>query len=97
MQRVDVARFFILFKYGGLYADLDTFPNLDRFPLVPLGLSKIAMDTKTRRPKPEWDLKVVVATEGNPFILEILEDMSRAMAKKAQCITTRTSLAVSLT
>ena len=28
VQRVDVARFFILFLYGGLYADLDVFPNL---------------------------------------------------------------------
>ena len=48
VQRADVARFFILFKFGGLYADLDVFPNLETFPLVPLGLCKMfASETKT--------------------------------------------------
>ena len=48
VQRADVARFFILFKFGGLYADLDVFPNLEKFPLVPLGLCKmLASETKT--------------------------------------------------
>ena len=28
VQRVDIGRFFVLFAYGGLYADLDVFPNL---------------------------------------------------------------------
>ena len=41
VQRVRVACFFILYKYGGLYADLDIFPNLEKFPLVPLGLCKM--------------------------------------------------------
>ena len=48
VQRVDVCRFFVLFKYGGLYADLDVFPNLATFPLVPLGLCKmLASETTT--------------------------------------------------
>ena len=55
VQRVDVARFFILFKCGGLYADLDVFPNLDKFPLVPIGLCKmLARETKNMRCKLEW-------------------------------------------
>ena len=41
VQRVDIARFFILYKYSGLYADLDVFPNLEKFPLVLLGLCKM--------------------------------------------------------
>ena len=41
VQRCDVARFFILFMYGGLYAELDCFPNLEKFPLVALGLCKM--------------------------------------------------------
>ena len=40
VQQAHVARFFILFMYGGLYADLDVFPNLGNFPQVPLGLCK---------------------------------------------------------
>ena len=31
VQRIDVCRFFIIFKYGGLYADLDVFPNFESF------------------------------------------------------------------
>ena len=38
VQRASVARYFMIYQLGGLYADLDTFPNLDRFPKVPLGM-----------------------------------------------------------
>ena len=84
VQRVDVARFFILFKCGGLYADLDVFPNLEKFPLVALGLCKmLARETKTMRCRHEWEMEVVVATEGNQFLLDILQGMSGAMAEKS--------------
>ena len=76
MQRADIGRFFILFKYGGLYADLDVFPNRDTFPQVSLGVCKmLARNTKTNRLKPEWEIEVVVATAHNEVILDILEDM----------------------
>ena len=76
VQRADVARFFILFKFGGLYADLNVFPNLEKFPLVPLGLCKMRPINR----KPQWAFDVVVAKAGNECILKILEDMSTAMA-----------------
>ena len=70
VQRVDVGRFFILFKYGGLYADLDVFPNLATFPLVPLGLCKmLARETPSMRHRHEWEIEVLVATAGNDFLL----------------------------
>ena len=82
VQRVDVARFFILWMYGGLYADLGTFPNIERFPLVPLGLcSMLASTTKTMCKGPEWEMDVVVATAGNPVLIDILKNMSTAMAE----------------
>jgi len=85
VQRGDVARFFILFKYGGLYADLDVFPNLEKFPLVPLGLCKmVARSTPKMQRPPEWEIDVVVATAGNQFILEILAGMKRAIAAKSK-------------
>ena len=57
VQRADISRFFILWKYGGLYADLDVFPNLGKFPLVPLGLCKmLARETKTMRHKHDLDI-----------------------------------------
>ena len=85
VQRADIARFFILYQRGGLYADLDTFPNIDRFAQVPLGMCKmLARETKAMRNKPEWEIEVVVAEKGNPAILEILGDMKVAMAEKEQ-------------
>ena len=85
VQRADIARFFILYQRGGLYADLDTFPNIDRFAQVPLGMCKmLARETKAMRNMPEWEIEVVVAEKGNPAILEILEDMKIAMAEKEQ-------------
>ena len=38
VQRVDIARFFLLYAYGGLYADLDVLPNREAYPQVTLGL-----------------------------------------------------------
>ena len=83
VQRADVARFFILYHCGGLYADLDTFPNIDRFPKVPLGLCKMqARETNTMRNDTEWRTEVVVAEKGNPAIFDILQDMKLALAEK---------------
>ena len=70
-----------MYKYGGLYADLDVFPNLEKFPLVSLGLCKmLAMPTKPKFCELEWEIKVVVATAGNPMLRGILKDLSKAMA-----------------
>ena len=81
VQRVDIARFFILYKYSGLYADLDVFPNLEKFPLVLLGLCKmLGRPTKSISSKLEWEIKVVVATAGNHMLRGILKDLSKAMA-----------------
>ena len=83
VQRAAVARYFILYKCGGLYADLGTFPNRDRFPKVPLGVcNMLARETTAMRSMPEWELEVVVAEKGNPAILEILADMKVEMAEK---------------
>ena len=59
VQRADIARFFILYHYGGLYADLDTFPNLEKFPLVPLGLCRTLARVGRQT---EWETELVVAT-----------------------------------
>ena len=84
VQRVDVCRFYILFKYGGLYADLDVFPNLATFPLVPLGMCKVlARKTRFMRRRHEWEIELLVAIAGNRFLLEILLDMVRALAEKS--------------
>ena len=61
------------------------FPNLDQFPLVPLGLCKmLARETKAMSHTHESEIEVIVATAGYDLILQILEDMSQAMAEKTQ-------------
>ena len=86
VQRVRVACFFILFMYGGLYADLNTFPNREKFPMVELGLCKKATkplgEKSLIRRKHEWEIEVVVGTEGNECLMQILKDMSKAMEEK---------------
>ena len=83
VQRVDVVRFFILYLYGGLYADLDVFPNRETFPLVPLGMCKMkARETPCNRNGHEWEIEVVVGRAGNWRLMEILKGMLRAVAAK---------------
>ena len=79
-QRVDIGRFMILHLYGGLYADLDILPNRDTYPQVWLGLCKIASRSPSQ--PPEWEIEMVVATRGNPVLLEILEHMCSATRQK---------------
>ena len=42
VQRVDIERFFVLYLYGGLYADMDVLSNRETYPQVTLGLCKMA-------------------------------------------------------
>ena len=82
VQRVDIGRFFVLYMYGGLYADLDVFPNRVSFPEVDFGLCK--MRSRTLRLPPEWEIEVVIAKRGNPIILRILQHMCEATRAKNQ-------------
>ena len=73
VQQGDIARFFLLYMYGGLYADLDVFPNRDMYPQVTLGLCK--MPSRSLKQQEEWEMEMVIATSGNPIILKLLEHM----------------------
>ena len=75
VQRCDLARFLILYYYGGLYADLDTFPNRRTYPQVSLDLPKIASRAPSQ--DAEWEMEVVVATRGNDAFLGIMASMVR--------------------
>ena len=80
VQRCDIGRFFVLFLYGGLYADLDVFPNRDTFPEVELGFCKMASRKIFKRP--EWEIEIVVATRGNQWLLALLWHMCVATEDK---------------
>ena len=80
VQRVDIARFFILYLYGGLYADLDILPNRQYYPQVTLGLCK--MPSRAVGKKPQYEIELVVATRGNVSLLTILDHMVEATKAK---------------
>ena len=73
VQRCDIARFLILHYYGGMYADLDIFPNRATYPQVSLGFPKIASRASSQLS--EYEMEAVVATRGNVRLLEIVANM----------------------
>ena len=54
VMRVDIARICILHHYGGMYIDLDVFPNCESFAQVPLAVQKAYVSgyktVKSKRP-----------------------------------------------
>ena len=80
VQRVDIARFFLLYIYGGLYVDLDVLPNREVYPQVTLGLCK--MPSRAVSQPPEYEMEMVIATRGNCSLLKLLDYMSSATNEK---------------
>ena len=80
IQQVDIARFFLLYLYGGLYADLDVFPNRDMYPQVTFGLCK--MPSRAENTQDEWEIEMVIATRGNPNILKLIEYMAKSIDER---------------
>ena len=80
VQRVDIARFFVLYIYGGLYADLDILPNRMVYPQVAFGLCK--MPSRSASKPQELEMEMVIATRGNDSCLKVLEYMIIAKYEK---------------
>ena len=80
VQRVDIARFFILYLYGGLYADLDVLPNRQVYPQVTLGVCQ--MPSRAVRQPPQYEIEMVIATSGNLSLLKLLDYMCSATNEK---------------
>ena len=54
VQQVDIARFVLLYVYGGLYADLDVFPNRDMYPQVLLAFAGCHIGRRTNKMSGRW-------------------------------------------
>lgn len=87
VMRVDIARICILHHYGGMYVDLDVFPNCDSFAQVPLAVQKAyTIGYKTVKSKscskkkkhPVYykvssiDIEVLIANQYNPLLMRWL-------------------------
>ena len=95
VQQVDIARFFLLYIYGGLYADLDVLPNREMYPQVTLGFCK--MPSRALSQPAEWEIEMVIATRGNLSLLKLLDHMCIATNRRTQCFIISTSLAATYT
>ena len=97
IMRVDIARIIILHCYGGLYSDLDVLPNRDVYPQVDFALArvektvpiKVRMQSRSRMkatqsttPQLYMDMEVIIASQGNPIMLEWLSHISNEIENK---------------
>ena len=92
VMRVDIGRVAILHAYGGMYADMDTVPNRNRYSQTPLSvgrafLSKGRLPAKAK-PKPAsqrsyaLEMEVLIATKGNSVLLRWLDHMREEIETK---------------
>lgn len=74
IQKVDAVRYMILYKYGGIYSDLDLIPNEDVFQKLGNGdlfltYSANVNDVVTNM--------LMASKENHPFWLEVIEEMKK--------------------
>ena len=85
-QRTDIARVCILVKYGGLYSDMDVFPNRDACAMAPFGVAKVPHIIEQR--KFLYEMEVIVAERGHPVLLQYLMWMRDRIASTAYGVAT---------
>jgi hypothetical protein len=107
IMRVDIARIIILHCYGGLYSDLDVWPNRDIYPQVDFALARVEktvpvkvrksprsgrgtqtqsrsrmMATQSTTTQLYMDIECIIASQGNPIMLELLSHISNEIENK---------------
>ena len=81
IMRADIGRILVLYKYGGLYADLDILPNRERYEQCSFGIARM----RARKPaqKWEWEMELLVSTAGNPVLLDWLQHIAVEVGEKS--------------
>lgn len=81
VMRADIARVAILHAYGGLYSDLDIYPNRMVYAQTPI--SVCMCPSKYKGPVPTFlDMEVLVGTPNNPLLMDWLEYMRDQIAER---------------
>ena len=96
-MRVDIGRVAILHHYGGMYADLDVYPNRDTYAHADFAVQKVyasgycSSKAKCVPAKRKHnvahksnviDMEVLIATQGHPILLEWLDYMRQQIEEK---------------
>ena len=71
VMRTDFVRFAILHRYGGMYSDLDVFPNRDTYLMVPFGVGKCPHIIEKRGFL--YEMEIIVAEQGHPELVQYME------------------------
>ena len=77
IMKVDIIRFIILHKYGGLYADLDTKPLVKT-----LKASTFIIGLKTGLKRVIYDMEILQAIKGHPYLLGYLDYIKTQIIEK---------------
>jgi mannosyltransferase OCH1-like enzyme len=76
IMKVDIIRFIILHKYGGLYADLDIYPNIDK-----LKQHKFIVSEQNDKRK-LIEMEVLQSDKNNPLLLNYLDYVKSQIKQK---------------
>ena len=95
IMRCDIGRLAILHMYGGLYADLDTYPNRDSYEQVGFAVQRVSKlqdvskknkNTTSVAPSQETveynDMEVLICSKANPIIFPWLDNIKAKIAEK---------------
>ena len=97
VMRVDIGRVAILHHYGGMYADLDVYPNRDTYAHADFAVQKVyasgycSSKTKCVPAKRKHnvahksdviDMEVLIAAQGHPILLDWLDYMRQQIEEK---------------
>ena len=77
IMKVDIIRFIILHKYGGLYADLDTKPNVKT-----LKSSTFIVAEKVRSKRKQYELEIIQSVKSHPYLLKYLDYIKSQIIEK---------------
>lgn len=77
IMKVDIIRFLILHKYGGLYADLDIFPKIKK-----LRDKDLIISYKKGQKREHFEMEVVQSKKNNKFLLDFLDHVKKQIKEK---------------
>jgi len=79
IQKVDIMRFLILHKYGGVYLDLDIIPNIDKLKNYSFACSYIFTHKNNKK---LYEIEVLQSTINNPILLHYLDYVNIQITEK---------------
>lgn len=78
IMKVDIIRFIILHKYGGLYADLDTLPNCERLKASTFIIANPQKSNAVKR----YEMEIIQSIKGHPYLLGYLDYVKTQIIEK---------------